>query len=606
MLRSSFSVLLIVLGVLAFAYEALLLLTPLLSLKRFPNPAAAALLDTPYVLAGLGAAYLAFEHHRLRGLRRSAVLAGTLGFTGVIAFAHVLAPSEPAAASPVDANVASYFFFASYLTGFVAIALAAGQGLTERRVEDRRFAWIGAAAVLLAAAGVIAGISLGRHHLPLLAAPLGGFMPTGLVGAGALTGLAGTWALFTARRGVGPDGDEMGASLFVAAFVWIVALTGLLLDPSPYSVAWYVAGFARPLGMAVIFLGLLSEHVALYQEARDRQHDLEALHAAGLGLVESVEPRRAADAITTNAVMLTGASAAVLHRLDEASGELHSLSSTGRMPPSRLRNVERGLAATLARGAAAEARGVWTGDLLLDGRFNAMDEIGDVAAEGFRAAHVVPLGIKSGAVFGTLTVLFELPRQFSPRELELLETYARQAASAMDNAAAVERLLDKARHDEGLQDFARRLLSAKTEAEVVGDAARVVRRLLRADFAAVYVRDSISERFRVAAGSGWAPGTVDGVAEPPGSESLVGEAVLRQAAVQVEDLGTDSAFVPAPYLEANGVRAAFVAPLATGERVYGGIGVFWRRARRFRDGEARLLSVVAEYTALALPRVAGC
>jgi GAF domain-containing protein len=273
------------------------------------------------------------------------------------------------------------------------------------------------------------------------------------------------------------------------------------------------------------------------------------------------------------------------------------------MPPSRLRNVESGVAATVARLAATEGRGAWSEDLLLDERFNTVDEGADVTGEGFRSACAVPLGIKSGAIFGTLSVLFEVPRHFSASELELLEAYARQAAGAMDIASGVERLLEKARHDEGLQDFARRLLGATTQAEVVGEAARMVRRLLRADFAAVYLREGVSESFRLAAGSGWAPGSVDAVVESPGSDSLVGEAILRKAAVQVEDLVADSAFAPAPYLEANAVRAAFVAPLASSERAWGGIGVFWRTARRFRDEEVRVLSVVAEHMTFALPRL---
>src|SRR5205814_1758580 len=75
----------------------------------------------------------------------------------------------------------------------------------------------------------------------------------------------------------------------LAAFIWNLGLLGFLLYPFRYSIPWYLLGFARPLGVGVIFVGLLREQVWLYREARARQRDLDVLHRAGQALVRSLD-----------------------------------------------------------------------------------------------------------------------------------------------------------------------------------------------------------------------------------------------------------------------------------------------------------------------------
>jgi len=118
------------------------------------------------------------------------------------------------------------------------------------------------------------------HVRPLLPPVAGGrFTPFGLGAGYFVLATAGVWALSGGLRRYAAR-DPFGGYFFLAAFIWILGLLGFLLHPFRYSIPWYLAGFARPLGVGVIFVGLLREQVWLYREARARQRDLDVLHRA--------------------------------------------------------------------------------------------------------------------------------------------------------------------------------------------------------------------------------------------------------------------------------------------------------------------------------------
>src|SRR5207253_5263575 len=96
-----------------------------------------------------------------------------------------------------------------------------------------------------------------------------------------------------------------------------------------YSIPWYLLGFARPLGVGVIFVGLLREQVWLYREALGRQRDLDVLHRAGQALVRSLDLREIADTIATKALDICGADGAILFRYDAHGRVLIAMSRAG-------------------------------------------------------------------------------------------------------------------------------------------------------------------------------------------------------------------------------------------------------------------------------------
>src|SRR5216117_1666597 len=124
-------------------------------MPRFPTPYAVPIFDVPFALVAVGIGYLCLERHRLRQDVRSAGMGSTLWLTALLALAHILAQPDYPGTPGVNAGIAPYFFFLSYLAGLAGIGLAAHYGDRSFQLTDRARFGIGAVVVLLSLAVVV-------------------------------------------------------------------------------------------------------------------------------------------------------------------------------------------------------------------------------------------------------------------------------------------------------------------------------------------------------------------------------------------------------------------------------------------------------------------
>src|SRR5437867_7260333 len=122
----------------------------------------------------IGVAYLCLERHRLRQHAHSAVLGMTLWVARLLAVAHICAQPDYPGTPGVNAGIAPYFFFLSYLAGLAGIGLAAHYGDRSFQLTDRARFGIGAVVVLLSLA-VVVGVIEVRPLLPALVMAPGRF-----------------------------------------------------------------------------------------------------------------------------------------------------------------------------------------------------------------------------------------------------------------------------------------------------------------------------------------------------------------------------------------------------------------------------------------------
>src|SRR5205809_1144663 len=289
-------------------------------MPRFPTPYAVPIFDVPFALVAVGVAYLCLERHRLRQDARSAGMGTTLWLTALLALAHVFAQPDYPANPGVNPGIAPYFCFLSYFAGLIGIGLAAHCGERSFPLTGRGRLAIGAGIVVLSGVLMVAVLQV----RPVLPPVVGGrFTPFGLGAGYFVLFTAGLWALSGGLRRYAAR-DPFGGYFLLAAFIWNLGLLGFLLYPFRYSIPWYLLGFARPLGVGVIFVGLLREQVWLYREARARQRDLDVLHRAGQALVRSLDLRQIADTIATKAL-----SVFYLRPHDFTPGDVELLSAFG-------------------------------------------------------------------------------------------------------------------------------------------------------------------------------------------------------------------------------------------------------------------------------------
>jgi PAS domain S-box-containing protein len=285
----AFSVLSAGLALLGTAYLALLLLTPLLDPYRFPIPYAVPIFDAPVVVVALGVSYMCFERHRVRQDWRSAVLGSALAVEAILAAAHILTQPDYPGTPGMDPGIAPYFFFLSYLAAFTGIALAMERRERYFVVSDRRLVGIIVSAACLGILIVLAVLVL----RPLLPSPFvrpGRFSPMAIWGGGLANGGMAAWALWRARKTRATD-DWFAPFLLVAGGIWLIGLTGFLLAPVRYGISWYVAGLARPIGVGVIFIGLMREQILLYRELAKKNADLAARERAARAHANESEQR---------------------------------------------------------------------------------------------------------------------------------------------------------------------------------------------------------------------------------------------------------------------------------------------------------------------------
>ena len=266
----------VLLALLGLVYFGVLTFTSVLAPYRFPIPYAVPIFDTPFILGAIGVGYLCWERHRFRQDARSVALGSGLWLAGLLALAHILAQPDYPSVAGVNPGLAPYFLFLSYLAGFVGVGLAAYFASRRLPLRDRARLWIAAAVLGLSVVIAVAVLAL-RPLLPPLVMKPGRLTPFAILAGALTTGLVGIWALTAGwERASGKDEDILAGYLPLATFLWLLGLTGFLLGPFRYGVPWYVAGLARPLGLGVIFVGLMREQIWFYREIVRKNGDLAA------------------------------------------------------------------------------------------------------------------------------------------------------------------------------------------------------------------------------------------------------------------------------------------------------------------------------------------
>jgi signal transduction histidine kinase len=592
--------------VIAFAgvvYEVVLASTSLLTSYRFPIPYAVPIFDMPFALVGLGIGYLAFERHRLRQDFQSVALGATLWLTGLLAIAHIFVQPDNPGAPNVPAAVAPYFFALSYLGTFMAVALSTVSRQRPFRLSDRARILLGIGLTVLAILLVI-GVFRIRPMLPPFGMPTGRWTPFGLMTAGPLIGLAAVWAFVgCARRMHAPEPDPFARFFLLASLIWAIGLLGFFIYPYRYSISWYVAGFARPIGVGVLFIGLVREQVDLYREARARLRDLEGLHNAGQALVTSLDATQIVNTIAVKALEVSRASAAILFRVDADSRVLRVASWAGGVTTAVITGLELPIGQGASGMPAPNAGSVSALDLESDEANRLPADVRErMRRRGLRTLLAVPLATKTGETFGVLWVLDRQPRNFTNADLQLFAAFGAQASVALENARAFEHLALKAGHDAGLQEFAQRVLEATGEEAIHSATVRFTARLLGADLAALFISDPKSGDLRLVSGVGWAPGIVGTATVAPSTESFAGYAYLHKSDMQVEDFAKERRFGIPASLSEHGVRSGIVVPLGVRQEPVGVLAAYYRAPHRFSEEENRVLTAVAQETALALEK----
>jgi signal transduction histidine kinase len=249
--------------------------------------------------------------------------------------------------------------------------------------------------------------------------------------------------------------------------------------------------------------------------------------------------------------------------------------------------------------AALERRTVHIHDILAD------PEITYAGKEALRTILAVPI-LKGDDLLGVLVIYHLEVRPFTDKQIALVETFADQAAIAIDNV----RLLDELRQSlqqqtataEVLKLITRSTFNLQTVLDTLIESAAS---LCEADLGYIG-RPKGDGLFRAEASYGLSPAHKDLADRTPwkaGRESAIGRVLLERAPIHIVDVATDPEYRMAEIQKAGGYHSVFGVPLQREGTLIGVLVLARRSVRPFTDKQIELVQTFADQAVIAIDNV---
>ena len=354
------------------------------------------------------------------------------------------------------------------------------------------------------------------------------------------------------------------------------------------------------------------ENARLLNELRQRTDDLtESLEQqTATSKVLEVISRSAFDlhavfeAVAESSVRLCGADRANIFRFD---GDVLRVAAAFNAPQKLMDWLERnpirpGRHSVVAR-AALEHRTIHVADVLADPEHT----YGAKNIEPFRTVLGAPI-LKGDDLLGVILVYHTEVRPFTDKQMALVETFADQAAIAIENV----RLLDELRHrtDElgrsveelrALGEVSQAVNSTLDLETVLSTIVSRAVQLSRTDAGAIYVFDDERREFRLHATYGMSETMIAAITDQRiGLGDAIGAATAQRKPIQVPDIRSEPTSPINEIIVREGYRGILVIPLLRPDHIVGALVVRRKTPGEFANSTIDLLQTFADQSVVAI------
>ena len=344
------------------------------------------------------------------------------------------------------------------------------------------------------------------------------------------------------------------------------------------------------------------ENARLYADTVQRRHEAEELARVAALLTESLDVDSVTERVVASVLSLFSANSSALYLL-EPDGFARALAWGGQGLSHFERNQRFPPGAGVIGRALISGAPVWSKDILEDSVLPVpVDMRRRIMAAGNRAVLAVPMRAK-GRIIGGLSIAHNTPRDFPAPTVALLQTFADQAALALENARLYDETERRRREAEELARFAR-VLTETLDLKALGT--RIVE-------SALHLFNASSSDLRMVDADGslrevTCAGPVRQSFEPghrlaPGV-GISGLTARLGRAVATQDILTDPAIVLDADLRRRiaglGGRGVLGAPLRAKGKVIAVLSVADAKPRAFSSAEVLLLETFADHAAVAI------
>ncbi len=279
----------------------------------------------------------------------------------------------------------------------------------------------------------------------------------------------------------------------------------------------------------------------------------------------------------------------------DPSGEFLVLKATTGLAADAVGRARLRFGEGLTGWAAREGKPVASSDAARDPRFVYLPETHEY---NFRSLAAVPL-ITSGKVLGAINVQTTAQHEYTENEQELLGVIADLASGAIEKATLYDNMRRQIMELSTLAEVSQTLTSPLYLEEVLRLIVEMAARMLDAKTCSLMLRDETTDELVIAAAQSAGAAYLNRPHLKVG-EGIAGLVAREGKTIAVSDVLTDSRFVAKEMAEQEGLRALLSVPLAVRDKVIGVFNCYKAGPHRFTDAEVKLLTTLANQTALAI------
>ena len=355
-----------------------------------------------------------------------------------------------------------------------------------------------------------------------------------------------------------------------------------------------VQAFAAQASMAV-------ERAQLLEDERRRASRVEALATAAQQITAHLDLTSTLAQVTDSALIVLNAERAAIFLLDPETETLSCAHSVG-LSAEYVETINRRYRQVPGSRVLDIPQPVHVIDAHTDPRTEALREL--MVKEGFHSYVVLPL-MARGIVIGVLVVYRDAVHPFSPEELALGQSFAQQAAAAIENARLFEETQRRLREVTTLYEASRACLSIPDQESLLAEIIAAAAQASGATMGSVMLRDERRGEYVFGATYGMSEETVAAIKAQlpiPLGKGLAGAVDTLGQPVIIADVTTDPRWIPFDMQEVQ--RSFLGVPLVgTAGQSLGVLTLSHAEASHFDESHARLLSTFANQVAIAIENV---
>jgi GAF domain-containing protein/CheY-like chemotaxis protein len=334
---------------------------------------------------------------------------------------------------------------------------------------------------------------------------------------------------------------------------------------------------------------LALENARLFSLERSRRRQIAALAEIEREFAAELDPERLLALVVERSARLFDAEGAI-YLVDEGGQLLRRAWTLSESGPERL-TPGQGLVGV----AATERRGIVANDYA-----NSPLARTEFVGLGIRHAIAQPLAIGDDVRGVMVMARGDGGERFQAEELALLESFASQAAIALENSRLYRAAETRAARLRTLARLNHLVTSSLDTGHVLTSIAQAAGEIMRAPFVAFWVADEASGTLHMQAHSDVSLGREQNISHLRFGEGAVGWVAVERRRLAIDDIFVDGRFVARDWARERGFRSLFCMPILDQQRLLGVLVLIAGEPFRFGPDDDDLLQSFSAQAAAAI------